>query len=136
MGFDEKQPARMQSNQALQASAYVGRQVMLVLDASHYVHHPDAAILIDVLEAASLIRVFVYSQSGDLVKRMVLTVDNIGLQPLDWNENLPTGKYRLVAQGEAVLMVSGNVDSVSLGNDGLRLNVAGIGDVALEQVKL
>lgn len=144
MPFDRKQHTRMQSSQALQATTFVGRTVMVVSDSVQLDRERPRAVFIDVPENVHEIMVSVYSQTGDLLKRLCLESVTAGLMPLYWDERLPNGLYRLLvnadAEGKSTLlpvMIIANVDSVNLGKqgEGLLLNVAGIGELAFEQVR-
>jgi len=92
----------------------------------------------------------IYNSSGELVKKIALGQQPIGLYNFSWDglnqkgERAPIGQYRVEVNGlysgqEVALktMTMANIDSVSINQngEGLRLNVAGIGAVSLNDIK-
>ncbi|MGQ3891015.1 FLgD tudor-like domain-containing protein [Legionella sp. CNM-4043-24] len=138
MATNRKQPVFMQSNQALQASAFVGCRVMVVLDAQKSMIEPGSSVFIDVPEAVRDAQLMIYALSGRMKEQIWLDSLSPGLLPL--SQYLPPDACRLAVlatDSELPIMLSANVDSVSLGKNGsdLRLNVAGVGEVALERLR-
>lgn len=140
----------LQSNQALQASALVGRKVLVSSDHLNLGAEGDAKAAIEMVPGLSDLSMRVYSESGELIKTMPLGQPEPGFFQFAWdgtgenNQRLAAGKYKVEVHGtyggqEVSLktMTSANVDSVSLGQngEGLKLNVAGIGPVGLDQVR-
>lgn len=140
----------LQSNQALQASALVGRKVMVGSDHLNLEKEGDAKTAIDIPSGVSNLTAFIYGDSGELLKTMPLGAPEPGFFQFPWDgigqngTRLAEGKYKVAVHGtymgkEVALktMTSANVDSVSLGQngEGLKLNVAGMGSVSLDQVK-
>ncbi len=139
----------LQSGQALQATALVGRSVYVPgntgqLDAGGSI---KGAAQIDT--SASDITMQIYNQSGELVRTMQMGSSTSG--SLDWTwdgknesgEALPAGNYGVKAEGFVggerkafSTLVAANVDSVTLGTNGagIKLNIAGVGSLALDQV--
>lgn len=140
----------LQSNQALQASALVGRKVLINSDNLNLGAEGDTKAAIDMPPGLSNLNAFFYSPTGELVKTMPLGQPTPGFFQFSWdgtnqaNQRMEAGKYRVEVHGtyggrevSVNTMTSANVDSVSLGQngEGLKLNVAGVGSVSLDQVK-
>lgn len=140
----------LQSNQALQASALVGRKVLVGGDKLSLGSEGDVKAAIDVPPGLSNVRAMLYSSSGELLKTMQLGQPEPGFFQFNWdgtnenNQRMTPGNYRVEVHGtydgqekSLKTFTTSNVDSVSLGQngEGLRLNVAGIGLVSLDQVR-
>ena len=140
----------LQSNQALQASALVGRKVLVHSDALTLSQEADAKAAVDIPAGVSELIASVYSELDELIRKIPLGQQTSGLCEFYWNgfnqtgQRMPAGRYRIKVNGvysaeEIVLktMTAANVDSVSLGENGedLKLNVAGIGAISLNDVK-
>ncbi|USQ13028.1 flagellar hook assembly protein FlgD [Legionella lytica] len=140
----------LQSNQALQASALVGRKVLVNSDSLKLDKEGDVKTAIDIPPGVSDINAFIYGASGELIKTIPLGQQVPGFYQFAWDgmgqdgSRLPEGQYKVAVHAKYMgkevafrTMTSANVDSVSLGQngDGLKLNVAGVGAVSLDQVK-
>lgn len=140
----------LQSNQALQASALVGRKVLIPGNNFKLGAEGDLSAAVDVPAPVSNLTASVYGENGELLRTIPLGTQDIGISQFSWDgmnqkgERMPAGKYTIKVtgsyQGKDVAlktMVAANVDSVSLGQngEGVRLNVAGIGSVALSDVR-
>lgn len=140
----------LQSNQALQASALVGRKVLVNSDKLSLGAEGDVKAAIDIPSGLSNLNASVYSESGELVKTISLGQPEPGFFQFNWDgtgdnqQRLTAGKYTIkvngtyAGQGVALkTMTASNVDSVSLGQngEGLKLNVAGIGSLSLDQIR-
>ncbi|WP_148863004.1 flagellar hook assembly protein FlgD [Marinobacter fonticola] len=140
---------QFRSTQALQASAMVGRTVLVpsqtgILGASREVEG-----VIGVPATTSSLRVDVMNSSGELVRQIDLGAAQAGQTSFTWDgkdssgNDLPEGAYMVKASGsyngsteQLGTMVSANVDSVSLGTAGsVTLNLAGMGSIALSDVR-
>jgi flagellar basal-body rod modification protein FlgD len=150
LGEHEKSSANMQSNQALHASALVGCQVLVVSDSISLNCEESASITIDVPANTKKLILSLFTSSGLLLKRIELGGISTGMFVYCWDgcnqlgEKMPAGRYSLLVEGtyegkNVVIpaMIAANVDSVRLDHqgDGVKLNVAGIGEVALDQVR-
>lgn len=146
----EQLATSLQSNQALQASALVGRKVLVNSDTVTLGSDGDANAAINMVPGLANLQASIYSASGELIKTIPLGQPTEGLYQFSWdgtnqnNERVAAGGYKVQVSGtynnqqvSVDTMVSANVDSVALGQngDGLRLNVAGVGSVTLDQVK-
>lgn len=146
----EQLASSLQSNQALQASSLVGRKVMVNSDKFNLGSDGDVKAGIEMSAGLSNLTASVYSETGELLKTIPLGQPEPGFFQFGWdgtgqnNQRLAAGKYKIEVRGtysgqEVSLKTytSAQVDSVSLGQngEGLKLNVAGVGAVGLEQVK-
>lgn len=140
----------LQSNQALQASSLVGRKVLVNSDNMTIEQEGGAKVVVDVPAPVENLSASIYSANGELIRTIPLGQHDVGMFDFNWdglnqsNEHVAAGKYRVqingVYQGQEVAlktMTAANVDSVSLGQngEGIKLNVAGIGVVGLDQVR-
>ncbi|MDW8879934.1 flagellar hook assembly protein FlgD [Legionella pneumophila subsp. fraseri] len=140
----------LQSNQALQASALVGRKVLVNSNTLSLGPEGDVKAAIDMAPGVSNLRAAIYTESGELIKTIPLGQPEPGFFQFSWdgtdqsNQRLTAGKYIIKVSGtyggqEVALktMTSANVDSVSLGQYGedLKLNLAGVGSVYLNEVR-
>ncbi|MDR3443101.1 MAG: flagellar hook assembly protein FlgD [Legionella sp.] len=140
----------LQSNQALQASSLVGRKVLVNSSNLQLDKESEPKTSIDIPPGASNLVATVYGASGELIKTIPLGQPEPGFFQFAWdgtgqeNTRLPEGKYTVKVQGvysgqqvAFKTMTSANVDSVSLGQngEGLKLNVAGVGALSLDQVR-
>ena len=146
----EQMASSLQSNQALQASALVGRKVLVNSDHIALGTEGDVKAAIDMPAGLNNLSASVYSESGELIKTIPLGQPKPGFFQFGWdgtgqnNQRLAAGNYKIEVRGiyagkEVALntMTSANVDSVSLGQngEGLKLNVAGVGSVSLDKVR-
>lgn len=146
----QQMASSLQSNQALQASALVGRKVLVNSDHVALGADGDVKAAIDMPAGLSNLTASIYSESGELLKTIPLGQPQPGFFQFGWdgtgqgNERAAAGNYKVTVRGiyggkEVALntMTSANVDSVSLGQngEGLKLNVAGVGSVSLDKVR-
>ena len=138
-----------QSNQALQASAMVGRVVKIDTDTSFLANGGAVAGTIELPQDTDSLTIAVYDRGGQLVAEEMMGPQNAGSIPFVWRgdngsgERLPPGQYRFEVtanQGGTPqrldTALSANVDSVTVGANGaISLNVAGVGAISLSQVK-
>ena len=140
---------QFRSTQALQASAMVGKSVLA--PSSVGVLGADGQITgsIDVPASTGGVRLSIQNEAGELLRQIDLGSSPAGMKSFTWdgqdgNGNpLPQGPYKIVAEAsypegsqQLATMVSANVDSVSLGQNGsITLNLAGMGSIALSDVQ-
>lgn len=149
-GSMEQLANSLQSNQALQASALVGRKVLVNSNVTKLEKEGDSKLSVDVPVSVTNLTASVYSEAGELLTKIPLGDHQAGMFDFTWNGmnqtgvRMPEGKYIVKVNGvyggqEVALktMTAANVDSVSLGQngEGIKLNVAGIGAVSLNDVK-
>ncbi len=144
----EQLAGSLQSNQALQASALVGRKVMVNTNNLKLGGEGDVQLGIDVIPGVNKLTASVYSSTGELIKTFSLGQPAPGHHQFSWDgtgengQRVVPGDYQIKVQGERdgkvgalATTISSNVDSVSVGQyGGVVLNVAGIGNVSLDQV--
>ncbi|MBX2858018.1 MAG: flagellar hook assembly protein FlgD [Cellvibrionaceae bacterium] len=148
------------ANQALQASTLVGRSVTVPTDTALLEEGDVVSASVDIPAGVGNVSVSIYSQSGSLVEQLDLGTQSAGEMVLRWDglqaelngeildwqssheEGLPPGVYRFEVSanvdGEATELdtaLSANVNSVTVSNGQLTLNLAGIGAVSLAEVK-
>jgi flagellar basal-body rod modification protein FlgD len=140
---------QFRSTQALQASAMVGKTVMAPSDIGVLGAEGELKGSVGVPASTGGLRLSIQNQSGELVRQLDLGSSPAGVKSFSWdgkdgNGNaLPPGSYKIVAEAsypggtvQLPTMVSANVDSVSLGQNGsVTLNLAGMGSIALSDVK-
>jgi flagellar basal-body rod modification protein FlgD len=141
----------LQSNQALQASTMVGRNVMV----SGNAYATDSAGgkvsgAVNLTQDTGQLTVQVYNSAGTLVREIPMGAKSAGQVPFTWDGTdssgnaAPAGVYRVVAgalvNGQTAAMdtlMQGKVDSVTLPSGGgtPSLNVSGLGTVSMDTVK-
>lgn len=140
---------QFRSTQALQASAMVGKSVLAPSGVGMLGADGQVTGAIEVPASTGGLRLSVQNANGELVRQIDLGTSPAGVTSFSWdgkdgNGNaLPPGRYQFVAEGsypggaqQLNTMVSANVDSVSLGQNGsITLNLAGMGSIALSDVK-
>lgn len=153
--------ASMMSNQALQASSLVGRKVTVPGDEAFLAVGDVISGSVALPATTTDMKIDIYGENGSLLESVPLGMQTRGDvvfrwdgkymevngELLDWQsdveDGLASGKYRFEVtasiDGEPTRIdtaLSANVNSVTLGADGkLTLNLAGIGPVAMSDVK-
>lgn len=138
---------RMASDQVLRASALVGHEVLVPSD---IVALEDSGSTGGVIAApgAGTLSVDVFDAAGRQVATVTASATGAGELAFAWDgtgsngERLPAGRYALSAQftpaqgtPEAVqTYIQAPVDSVTIGSDGLYLNLKNLGTTSLDQV--
>ena len=138
----------LQSNQALQASAMVGRFVKVNSETSYLGTDGLIAGTIDVPQSTDDLKIKIYNDKGELVAEELLGEATAGPMDFVWDgtsgeQKLPAGNYTFEAYGnfggddvQLNTALSHNVDSVSVGANGaVSLNVAGVGAVPIAAVR-
>ena len=140
----------MQSNQALQASALVGREVLVPGSAGFLPANGSLGGSINLPVSTTSAKVNVYTTTGQLLGQVALGPQPAGQAAFNWDGRLadgtvlPPGAYQLEAEAvidgkvEAVeTLISARVDSVSLGQAGREpvLNLSNVGPMGFSQVR-
>lgn len=140
----------MHSGQALQASAMVGRSVLVPSESVRLEAGGEISGEIEVPVGTSQLTVSLYDQAGQFVRRIDLGAQDSGTARFTWDgrdddgEAVAPGNYfietDMMLNGQSFALdtlVASRVDSVTMGRNGqgITLNVAGIGPVALGDVK-
>jgi flagellar basal-body rod modification protein FlgD len=138
------------SSQALQASAMVGRSVLVSSSAAHLASGGTVSGVVDVPRDSSQVNVDVYDPAGQLVRRLSLGEQPAGKASFTWDgldgEGKPAapGAYHLEATmllgGETYgidAMLETRIDSVTVdtGGQGILLNLAGGSQTTLASVR-
>ena len=142
--------SQLVSNQALQASSLLGRNVMVSGSAAPLAASGSVQAAVRVPANASAVTVQVVDPSGAVVKTIALGSPGAGLADFTWDgttgsgTRAPAGTYGLVASGsvggagqQLPTLVSAQVSSITLNGSGggLTLHLAGLGDVPLAAVQ-
>ena len=142
--------AAFQSNQALQASTMVGRDVLVPGNQASLGAEGDLKMALDLDQPASKVLLNITDASGQLVHRMDLGQQQAGLLNVNWNglnsdgNRVSPGRYKVtseVHQGDLVsegsMLMTVQVESVTLGKPGqdLTLTVSDLGDINMNQIR-
>ena len=140
----------LSSNQALQASALVGRSVLVNSEAS--ILPPSGKIegAVQLSDSSSEVKVEFYNAAGELIRQLPLGAQEPGVIQFSWNGfadsgvPAPAGVYQITAtaavDGETVALgtlVKDNVESVILGRpgEGTTLNLSSLGPTDFNRVE-
>ncbi len=139
----------MQDNQALQAAGLVGHSVLAVTDIAHL--NDDASVKggIELQSSAGNVQIDVTNGAGELVQRLNLGQQPLGLVRFTWDgndssgERADSGLYQVTARvirgtdiESAATVVEAEIQSVTLGQfgGGMTLNLVGGQEMPLGQV--
>ncbi|MCU0976198.1 MAG: flagellar hook assembly protein FlgD [Steroidobacteraceae bacterium] len=138
------------SNQALQASSLLGRDVLVARQAGYLAAGESVRGAVDLPSAAQQVRVQVVTPGGAVVRTLELGPQGAGLARFSWDgvaddgSVLPEGAYTFRAQAingtsqSAVQsLVAAPVESVTMGGGqtGLSLTLRGLGEVPFRDVR-
>jgi flagellar basal-body rod modification protein FlgD len=138
-----------QSTQALQASAMVGRSVLVPSSKINLGADAKVSGMVDLPASTGNLHLSILNGAGELVNSINLGQQAAGKIPFSWDgtnssgQLMPPGDYTIKAQAgfgsssqDVSTLMSANVDSVSVSKTGaLTLNVAGQGAMPLDQVR-
>ncbi len=145
----ENLASSLQSNQALQASALVGRSVMVPGSTGYLQDEGALKGMADLKASATDIRLQVFSSNGVMIREQALGNHQAGEMPFSWDglnnqgERMTPGSYDMKIFAKVAGLeeqvgthIAANVNSVTLGRngEGVKLNVAGLGQVNLDDV--
>lgn len=140
----------LQSNQALQASALVGRKVLIPSQCLKLEKKGEVSAIIDIPLDVQSMNIFIYSDQAQLIKTISVKRPASGAFEFSWNgideegKPVPEGRYHLsaggICQGEEITfdtLTFVNVNSVLMEHyeEGIKLNVEGVGSISLDQVR-
>jgi flagellar basal-body rod modification protein FlgD len=149
-GSVDSMVGEFRSTQALQASAMVGRSVLVPSDVGILDATGEMQGFVNVPASTSNLRVSIVNPAGERVRQLNLGAAQQGQAGFVWDGKndagapASPGAYQIVAEGsypegneQLGTLVSANVDSVSLGgkSGGVTLNLAGMGSIALSDVR-
>jgi flagellar basal-body rod modification protein FlgD len=140
---------KFQSTQALQASAMVGRNVLVPGTEAPLNSDGVLAGTVEVPAGTSSMTVSILNGSGELVRRMDLGQQVAGSVPFEWDgkndegEVMPFDRYTIKAESKTSTgteqldtLFASQVNSVSIAQTGaVTLNLAGLGGVPIESVR-
>lgn len=140
----------MYSSQALQASAMVGRSVLIPAAEGELAAGGDISGAVDLPASTNSLVVGVFDQAGQLVRRMDMGTQAAGDVSFSWDGRMdngaiaPPGIYQVKAEAKIdgkdtalTTALAAKVESVNLGSQGrgISLNLAGREPVDLADVK-
>jgi flagellar basal-body rod modification protein FlgD len=140
---------KFQSSQALQASAMVGRNVLVPGSESPMAVDGTISGMVDLPSGTSNLSVSILNGSGELVRRIDMGQQFAGSVPFKWdgmNEQgdvMPGDVYTIKAESKTSVgseqldtLFASQVNSVSIAQSGaVTLNLAGLGRVPIESVR-
>ncbi|MDX1452979.1 MAG: flagellar hook assembly protein FlgD [Oleiphilaceae bacterium] len=140
---------QFQSTQALQASAMVGRSVLVPAGEGPLAPNGSMSGVVEVPSSTSSLTISIFNRSGELVNRYDMGQQMAGSVPFIWdgtNQNgdaMPYDEYTIKAEArvggaaqQLSTLLSANVNSVSIAQGGaISLNLNGMGSVPLENVR-
>jgi flagellar basal-body rod modification protein FlgD len=145
-GFSQLAGALTQQ-QTLQAAALVGREVLVPGDQAALASGGRLDGVVDV-PASGSVRVTVYDGAGRRVRELPLGIQSTGPAAFSWDgrdaagREMPVGSYRItaaVSQGSAEVAADtalrSRIESVSLADGAVRLQLAGRSPVTLDQIR-
>ncbi len=138
----------MQSNQALQASALIGRQVLVDSNTAALADTGSVTGAAVLPASTSSMNVYVYDSTGQLVRTINMGEQAPGEVEFSWDgmddsgNRLPSGQYDFTVEAaadgenyELATAIYSSVESVVLGgSNGITLNVTGQGEVPMSIV--
>lgn len=138
-----------QSSQALQASAMVGRTVLVPGTETTMGTDGKISGIADLEASTGSLKISVFNGSGELVKQVDMGQQLAGSVPFTWDgtnsegEQMPYDEYTIKAEAASdgenspvTTLLSANVSSVSIGQTGsISLNLSGMGAIPLSEVR-
>ena len=138
-----------QSSQALQATAMVGRTVLVPATVSPLSVDGTVEGVVDLEASTGSLNINILNGSGELVKQINMGQQFAGTVPFAWDgtntegELMPFDQYTIKAEAnqdgvvkQLNTLISSNVNSVSIGPGGsISLNLSGMGAIPLENVR-
>jgi flagellar basal-body rod modification protein FlgD len=138
----------LHSNQALQASSLVGRDVQVPTDDLDLPNEGGAAGTVDLTASVPDLTITVRNAVGEVVRRIDMGSQAAGQVPFQWDglradgSRAASGRYSVTAEGRVgqqptafSTMVVARVESVTLERGGgMQLNLRGLGPVSFDEV--
>jgi flagellar basal-body rod modification protein FlgD len=139
-----------QSNQALQASTMVGRDVLIPGDRSRLGENDPLVAAVELDQPARQVVVNITDANGQLVQRLDYGLQPAGMMEVRWDGQMADGSraapglYTVSAevhQGDGIssgtMFTQARVESVTLGQAGqdLTLTVSDLGDIPMSQIR-
>lgn len=139
--------ASFTANQSLQATAMIGHSVMAPGNALE-LRNGTAAGAVELAQGADMVAISIRDGSGQVLHTVDLGPQAAGILRFSWDGVVDSGvsavpgSYSFAVEAvqggnkiEATALALGQVDGVTQGKSGVFLNVHGIGEVALSDVK-
>ncbi len=136
------------SDQALQAASLVGRSVLVESDSTFFSGESLVEGVVDLPVSSSNLQLNISDAAGQLVRQITLGPNPEGQVPFYWGGetdlgfSAPPGRYFVSAQyfdgtdmSNASTLVHAEVDSVTVGANGLSIQLRGLGPVPFSAVK-
>ncbi|MCX7250458.1 MAG: flagellar hook assembly protein FlgD [Burkholderiales bacterium] len=136
-----------QATQTMQASSLIGREV-LVPSSTLQLSEGQAKMGVDLAQSVESLKLTVLDGAGQTLHSIDLGPQSAGLTQLAWDGATDAGaaasdgrytfKLEALHNGQSVTataLSAAQVGGVSLSNNSVRLNLAGLGDVALADVR-
>ncbi len=142
--------SNMTSNQALQASSLIGKQVYVNSNQAAYNGQGSFTGMITLPQSTDNLSVQVSDASGAVVQQMALGTQAAGSVPFTWNgssssgASMPAGTYTITATADIAgkntqlaTVLPASVNSVSFSSSGgaIQLNLQGLGTTPLSSVQ-
>jgi len=141
--------SQYQSTQALQASAMVGRSVLVPGTEAPLGADGTMSGVIDLPSSTGSLNVSILNRSGELVNSWTMGQQVAGSVPFVWDgsnregEQMPSDQYTIKAEAniggdtkQMNTLLTSNVNSVSIAQGGeITLNLSGMGAIPLENVR-
>ena len=140
----------LQSNQALQASSLVGRDVLISSDKGYLPPTGTMQGVVDLPDAVGNVRVNIYNSVGEVVRSIDLGQQRAGQAVYKWDgkdntgQAVASGMYRVTADAKLngksysfETLAIAPVESVTIGRNGqgMSLSVGALGSVNLSEVR-
>lgn len=139
--------ASMTSNQALQASTLIGRQVLIPSNVGYFNGDKPVEGMIAADQTSQNVVVRVENETGQVVRTIDLGTLPAGQHRYSWDglddsgEPVPAGDYQISANGrvggsneDLIALTYANVESVSSSQRGIVLNLESIGRIDFKDV--
>lgn len=138
----------MTSNQALQASTLVGRQVLIPSDTGYFNGSRPVEGMVAPEQSSQNVKVRIENEKGEVVRMMDMGTLPPGQHKFNWDgtndagATVPPGDYKITANGQVggasedlMALTYANVESVSTGGQrGIVLNLESIGRIDFKDV--
>ena len=138
----------LQSNQILQASSLVGRSVLVPSELGVLPNGGSLTGAVDLAASTSGLTVGIFDSKGVLVRTLGQGPQAAGQVRFSWDGSTDNGqqaapgnyfiKAEAIVEGKSQAVdtyVNAKVESVSVGNNGLSLNLGSLGPVELSKIK-
>jgi len=140
--------ASFMSAQSLQSAALIGRTVITDGNTLALVSGGQVAGGAQLAQPADSVKVNIVAGNGSIVRQIELGPQRAGLAGFQWDgldnagANVASGNYSFQVAAtsggqkvDATTVRAGTVSGVTLGSDGLRVTVGGIGDIQMQQIR-